>query len=372
MKKLYFIILSVTLTLALCACGSPFKAACKLLDEGKYDEAITTFEQLEPSEQVEEKLAHARQMKFQQEYDKACKLMDEEKYDEAIAAFEQLEKTELVELKLSQAKDAKYRVMYADYFGEWVSGGRRKIISLGENKQGKYTVNSNTEESSINLQLEFDEQGIREIAPEERPVELESFNGVPCLLYNEMRFFRAEDIDKVIEAVEITPENFWEYFELSPWYLGWWDDQKDEEGVPVPYTIEEIDISGKYQNRFFNESALDLIFKTKVNVWNFVATWTGDGYTVDKSKHYDFLHNQPLEYHLVPEFFSDSQTMNLLNLDTLETYAEKLQSIPVFRVMRITSAYIDCPTIALPDMHEIIEITEASGTLLLYREAPQS
>ena len=64
MKRILCIILSILMLLSLAACGEPepdpeqlaFEAACALLEEGKYQEAIAAFSRLESYRKVQEKI----------------------------------------------------------------------------------------------------------------------------------------------------------------------------------------------------------------------------------------------------------------------------------------------------------------------------
>lgn len=67
MKRILCIILSILMLLSLAACGEPepdpeqlaFEAACALLEEGKYQEAIAAFSRLESYRKVQEKIDEA-------------------------------------------------------------------------------------------------------------------------------------------------------------------------------------------------------------------------------------------------------------------------------------------------------------------------
>lgn len=371
MKRLCIFILSLTLTLALCACGSPFKAACKLLDEGKYDEAIAAFEQLEPSEQVEKKLAQAKQEKFQFEYNAACKLMDEEKYDEAIAVFEQLEKTELVELKLSQAKDAKYRVMYADYFGEWVSAGQERTLIINEDKTGTLISPFSTQ----NLRFEFDENGFWSVSPFESEINLGNFYGVPSISFYYGNYFHNNDISAIVEGIEITKDNFWDYFEVGPvCLLDYGKDSRLDPSVPYIYATREILLKDVYAKDYAQEGIIRAIISGKEERWK--ITMNDDDFDITvPCKEGESRRDDIVAFSLNP-FFDDMKDQYLKNhlcqnayFTTKEPYipsstlyfSTSMSSTTVNENSSYTS-YTMFPT----------EVLEASGTLLLYKEAPQS
>ena len=67
MKRILCIILSILMLLSLAACGEPepdpeqlaFEAACALLEEGKYREAIDAFSRLESYRKVQSKINEA-------------------------------------------------------------------------------------------------------------------------------------------------------------------------------------------------------------------------------------------------------------------------------------------------------------------------
>ena len=65
MKRLFCVLLSISMLLSLAACSQPdpeqeaFEAACALLEEGKYQEAIDAFSRLESYRKVQEKASIA-------------------------------------------------------------------------------------------------------------------------------------------------------------------------------------------------------------------------------------------------------------------------------------------------------------------------
>lgn len=323
MKKLGVLVLAIALAFALCACGDPYEKACKLLDEGKYDEAIT--------------------------------------------ALEQLEKTDLVEMKLSQAKDAKYRVEYADYFGEWVSGGQDFTITLNEDKTGT------TNRFPASFCFEYEEDGIRITMPEEARIQLDSFCGVPSLIAGNVRFFRADVIPKITETIEITKENFLEYFEATPLYAFYVD--------VSPYDYPSVFLAFDYQiNKNYIEKYVPCVLTgvTATVGGNYIyhnASWNGNGFDIEtvgkEYKNFETCEFQSL-WECYPSLFDQSIEFSQPHyyLETKEPYIPS----SYLRLWGTSRSYQTNDTSKNFDLAYVnpTDVIEATGTLLLYKEAPQS
>ncbi len=106
-----FLIAGVALTLAIFLIAlticfiivpqSKYNEAVELMEEKKYDEAITAFTALGNYSDSEDKIEEINNLVLDERYQSACVLMDEKKYDEAKTAF-----TQLGEYKYSKEKIA--------------------------------------------------------------------------------------------------------------------------------------------------------------------------------------------------------------------------------------------------------------------------
>ena len=67
-----------------------YNAAVKLMESGKYEEAIATFEELDGYKDSADKIEECNAAILETNYNNAIALMDEGKYEEAISAFEAL------------------------------------------------------------------------------------------------------------------------------------------------------------------------------------------------------------------------------------------------------------------------------------------
>ncbi len=121
MKRLISAILLLSLCFGLCACGAPsgeelkkqaFDAAAALLEEGKFEEAMAAFEQMEAYEGAAEMIEKCRAGIQESEYSAALALMSEGRYEEAMAALEQMDgykdSRAQIEACLDALKDTKY------------------------------------------------------------------------------------------------------------------------------------------------------------------------------------------------------------------------------------------------------------------------
>ncbi len=70
--------------------NSNYKAAVKLMESGKYEEAIAAFEALDDYKDSADKIEECNAAILENDYNNATALMDEGKYEEAISAFEAL------------------------------------------------------------------------------------------------------------------------------------------------------------------------------------------------------------------------------------------------------------------------------------------
>ncbi len=70
--------------------NSNYNAAVKLMESGKYEEAIAAFEALDDYKDSADKIEECNAAILENDYNNATALMDEGKYEEAISAFEAL------------------------------------------------------------------------------------------------------------------------------------------------------------------------------------------------------------------------------------------------------------------------------------------
>ena len=241
MKRILCIILSILMLLSLAACGEPepdpeqlaFEAACALLEEGKYQEAIDAFSRLESYRKVQEKI------------------------DEAEAA---LEAQWLASEKA--ARQAELEKLGFLYGTTWHELGGTAELTFEEHQNGGSLAHYRYWDDWRSLNdfdthwvfidggiwinylpdLDYDasgEYGYRATA-EER-------DGVTHLLVGDLDFVRSEDYGPYAPVeIEITLDNWQEYFEVHD--VPYW--QYDDFGVrdSVEYCTV-LQVKEPYQDR---------------------------------------------------------------------------------------------------------------------------
>lgn len=218
MKRLFCILLSISMLLSLAACGageaeptlSPeeqaFEAACALLEEGKYQEAYAAFTTLESYQRIQEKI------------------------DEAAAGIEAQRLAE--EEAAKQALLQQVGFLYGTTWRDTRSTAELTFGECQETDTGSFSgevhyldwIDSTTKrEADYTWYLRDGQVSIpylpclpRDNVPEEGfSVTVEEQNGVTHLLIGECDFVRNEDYGPYeTVAVEITIDNWQEYFEI--------------------------------------------------------------------------------------------------------------------------------------------------------------
>lgn len=102
-----------------------YQSAVALMEEGKYEEAITAFKAMEGYKDSVERIVNCKNGILDQEYQSAITLMEEEKYEESIAAFEAMNgykdsNKKIVEIKTIIISNANIGdiIYFGNYHGE--------------------------------------------------------------------------------------------------------------------------------------------------------------------------------------------------------------------------------------------------------------
>ena len=86
----FAVVLGVLALIFFIAPESDYKKACALMDEEKYELAITAFEGLKGYKDSDQKIEEINEIKLKNAYDSAVELMENERYDAATEAFKAL------------------------------------------------------------------------------------------------------------------------------------------------------------------------------------------------------------------------------------------------------------------------------------------
>lgn len=370
MKKARFIICAVALLFFLCACESKdekaYREAKHLLEEGDYNGAISAFEAIKDYAPAKDGLIVAQNQKQDYLYNTACSLSNTGDYDGAIELLDKMEPNERVESKRSEVKELWFKEKFSAYYGDWISASQEHRTTLFEDRHG---IDENG-----NFQFQYDENGLYVTIPTEYHIKMETFLGVPCLIKDGQRYFHEEDISKVVEEIKITDDNFGEYFAVSPVILCYNYPQSGE--VPTPYLIQEIYINEKYKNLAFEYSYASISFNCEYYYCEYEATWNGYGFELKELRKikreetwgpYDTI--SPCGYR--GNLFGDIN----LNMSTMEPYSLDTAVCDVrnfFHNDPRTDMVNNDPICFKTVIFEISKITDASGTLLLYKDSPQT
>ena len=100
-----------------------YNGALSLMNEGKYEEAISVFDELDGYKDSITKINDCKDLILNAQYDKAISLMNEGKYEEAISAFGELDGYEDSIIKINDCKDL---ILNAQY--------EKAIFLMNENK----------------------------------------------------------------------------------------------------------------------------------------------------------------------------------------------------------------------------------------------
>lgn len=250
MKRFFCVLLSIAMLLSLAACGaeeteptlSPeaqaFEAACKLLEEGKYQEAIEAFSRLESYRKVQSKIDEAaRGLEAQQ-------LAAEEAARQAL-----LQQVGFLYGTTWRDTRSTAELTFAECQDDYSGGFTGTVHSLD-------WIDSTTKREADYIWYLRDGQISipylpclpRDGAPEEGfPVTVEERNGVTHLLVGDCDFVRNEDYTPYEPAsVEITLDNWQEYFEIREGYK--WE--QDDFGVTIGVRIiTAIVLKEEYRDR---------------------------------------------------------------------------------------------------------------------------
>lgn len=263
MKRLFSILfaLGMLLSLSACAAGEPalsseeqaFQAACALLEEGKYQEAYAAFTALESYQRIQEKV------------------------DEAAAGIEALRRAEEDAAKQTELEQLDFLCGTTWHelggtteltFDAYQRGGSRLhcLYRYDWETTDAYDVHWKFIDGEIRvayfsgLDPDVDPELGHLVIPEER-------DGVTHLLIGGLDFVRTEDYGPYAPIeVEITPDNWQDYFEIleGPWW------QYDDFGVrsDVAYTVV-LCLKEEYRDRAILERSsvtfgytYDVIFKS--------------------------------------------------------------------------------------------------------------
>lgn len=239
MKRLFCVLLSISMLLSLAACGKPdpeqlaFEAACALLEEGKYQEAIDAFSRLESYRKVQEKIDAA----------------------EAGLEAQWLASEEA-------AKQAELEKLGFLYGTTWHELGGTIELTFEEHQNGgsplhcRYWEDRETLED-FDAHWKFIDGEIRvayfpgldpDAAPGAvHPVTAEERDGITHLLIGDLDFVRSEDYGSFAPVeIEVTLDNWQEYFEIREGYK--WE--QDDFGVTVGLRIiTAIVLREEYRDR---------------------------------------------------------------------------------------------------------------------------
>ena len=263
MKRILCIILSILMLLSLAACCEPepdpeqlaFEAACALLEEGKYQEAIDAFSRLESYRKVQEKID---------------------------AAEAGLEAQWLVSEEA--AKQAELEKLGFLYGTTWHELGGTIELTFEEHQNGgsplhcRYWEDRETLED-FDAHWKFIDGEIRvayfpgldpDAAPGAvHPVTAEERDGITHLLVGDLDFVRSEDYGPYAPVeIEITLDNWQEYFEVHD--VSHW--RYDDFGVrnDVLYCTV-LQVKEPYQDRVVLRSSKVTFGYTYDAVWMSVA-----------------------------------------------------------------------------------------------------
>ena len=243
MKRILCIILSILMLLSLAACSQPdpeqeaFEAACALLEEGNYAEAIEAFSQLESYRKVQEKID---------------------------AAEAGLEAQRLAAEKA--AREAELEKLGFLYGTTWHELGGTIELTFEEYQHGGSPLHCRYWDDWGNLETfdthwEFIDGEIRvayfpgldpDVAPGAvHPVTAEERDGITHLLVGDLDFVRSEDYGPFAPMeIQITLDNWQEYFELRSGIEWSYDDFGTTNGLRC---ITAICPKEEYQHRLVLE-----------------------------------------------------------------------------------------------------------------------
>jgi hypothetical protein len=242
MKRILCIILSILMLLSLAACGEPepdpeqlaFEAACALLEEGKYQEAIDAFSRLESYRKVQSKI-----------YEAEAALEAQWLASEEAAKQAELEKLGFLYgttwHELGGTLEVTFDALMDGFFGELRYSYQRDRETVDENDGVWYFQDGNI---WIGHLPGLDWEGAEELG---HKAKTEERDGITHLLIGDLDFVRSEDYGAFAPVeIEITLDNWQEYFEIREGYK--WE--QDDFGVTVGLRIiTAIVLREEYRDR---------------------------------------------------------------------------------------------------------------------------
>ena len=242
MKRILCIILSILMLLSLAACCEPepdpeqlaFEAACALLEEGKYREAIDAFSRLESYRKVQSKI-----------YEAEAALEAQWLASEEAAKQAELEKLGFLYgttwHELGGTLEVTFDALMDGFFGELRYSNQRDRETVDENDGVWYFQDGNIWIGHLpGLDWEVAEELGHKAKTEER-------DGITHLLIGDLDFVRSEDYGAFAPVeIQITLDNWQEYFEIREGYK--WE--QDDFGVTVGVRIiTAIVLREEYRDR---------------------------------------------------------------------------------------------------------------------------
>lgn len=107
-----------------------YKDACKMVENGEYDEAIVIFTELKSYKDSKEKIEEIANIRKEAEYNDAIKLMQDCKYDEAIDAFTKLNGYKDSDSKINEIGEIIYKEKYDEAEAAFLAGDYDKAMEL--------------------------------------------------------------------------------------------------------------------------------------------------------------------------------------------------------------------------------------------------
>ena len=240
MKRLFCVLLSISMLLSLAACGKPdpeqlaFEAACALLEEGKYQEAIDAFSRLESYRKVQEKI-DAAEAGLEAQW---------------LASEEAAKQAELEKLgflygttwhELGGTLEVTFDALMDGFYGELHYSHQRDRETVDENDGVWYFQDGEIWIGHLpGLDWDVAEELGHKAKTEER-------DGITHLLVGDLDFVRSEDYGPYAPVeIQITLDNWQEYFEIREGYR--W--VQDDFGVTVDvWIITAIVLREEYRDR---------------------------------------------------------------------------------------------------------------------------
>lgn len=255
MKKLISILLGTAMCITLGACASQtdkaLEEASSLLDAGKYEEAIEALSAVEQFGEFRDKMAEATMKK-------AEGLLEAEKYDEAIKVLRSDPHYETFQSKIQEIQQLKMDHEKGFLYGKWTTADRQSTFEFLENGTCKVNDSSNPVSYSYEQgKLVFDNASSSSYSLVEK-------NGIQQLVLDDASayssseiYVRESDYDSAFDEIEITMDNWEQYFELRQAL----NLATDDFGDPVHYEIcYTVFLKDEYVEKYISS---DISFKVQ-------------------------------------------------------------------------------------------------------------